>query len=658
MIESAWRKWRQRSLLQQFALISLIAITLIGLLLGQMLRTSVERQVLDAAIAEAEVVSRLGLQSAIGPSELKNGLNSDRIRALQIELQTDFARIDVIDLVLWNLEREVVYATDMRRVGQTAQLTPEISKSFAGKPVARITEVSHLPNISAILKRHGTVVEVYQPVQFGSLDKGNIAGVLRTAIPYEPVAQTITKETGRLYIALVFAFITLYVLLFRLVANASAELRQRADENEQQARHDALTGLPNRTQFSEVVDETLAKGIPYLAIALMDLDRFKEVNDTLGHHHGDLLLIETGTRISNTLDARDMVARLGGDEFALILHGVTDSEAALTVARRVVEALEQPFNIEGLSIDISASIGVSIAPDHGNDLATLLQRADVAMYFAKNSKTGCALYDPGFDNNSRGQLAMLGELRRSINEQLVVYYQPKVELLTGRVCGVEALVRWDHPERGLIPPDVFIPIAERSGMMHTMTRIVLAKSLAQLRDWLDTGFDLDLSVNVSARGLHDGKLSGVVKDLLQRYAVPSERLILEITETTIAADPVRAREFLTSLGEKGVRFSIDDFGTGYSSLAVLRSLPVNELKIDREFISDLAHPDCAAIVEYSIRLGHVLGLAVVAEGVEDAADQKQLAGLGCDMAQGYWFARPMPADAFTAWIRSDLSIAA
>lgn len=623
-----------------------------------MLRTSVERQVLDGAIAQAEVVSRLGLQSAIGPDEIKNGLSEDRIRALQIELQTDFARIDVIDLTLWNLTHKVVFATYSRQIGLSAPATPEIADSFSGKALAKIKNVSDIPQASAILKRHGTIVEVYQPVRFGSIGNDAITGVLRTAIPYGPIAQTITEETRRLYIALAFAFLTLYLVLFRLVARASLELRHRADENEQQARHDALTGLPNRTQFSEAVDAIINTGETDIAIALMDLDRFKEVNDTLGHHHGDLLLIEAGSRISQLLDSQDMVARLGGDEFALVLRGVTDSQTALTTTNRVVKAIEETFDIEGISLDIGASIGVAIAPDHGHDLSTLLQRADVAMYSAKRLKSGCALYDQAIDNNSREQLAMMGDLRRSMNEQLVVYYQPKVDLKTNLTTGVEALVRWNHPDRGLIAPDVFIPLAERSGLIDAITHIVIEKSLAQLRCWLDNGLNLHISVNVSARGLHDGKLVEVVNELLARYSIPHECLVLEITETTIAADPVRAREVLASLGNQGVRFSIDDFGTGYSSLAVLRSLPVDELKIDREFIADLAHPDGAAIVEYSIRLGHVLGLVVVAEGVEDLADQKTLANLGCDMAQGYWFARPMPAEDITAWLIDDESLAA
>ena len=443
----------------------------------------------------------------------------------------------------------------------------------------------------------------------------------------------------------------LYFLLFRLVANASAELRLRADENEQQARHDALTGLPNRMLFGEKVHQILEdRGPEKLAIALIDLDRFKEVNDTLGHHHGDLLLIEVGRRLEASLRPGDAVARLGGDEFALVLTGVPDGEAALAVALRLVQAIETPFEVEGLQLDIGASVGLAMAPQHGDDLLTLLQRADVAMYQAKRSGAGCALYDSSDDHNSRQQLSMASELRQSMADQLIVHYQPKIDLGSGKPCGVEALVRWDHPEHGLLMPDSFIPLAERGGMMNGLTLIVLDRSLCQLRKWLDQGRDLHLAVNVSARGLHNGEFITEVGDALARHQIPAERLMLEVTETTIAADPDGARQTLTKLQNLGVRCSIDDFGTGYSSLAVLRSLPVSELKIDRTFIKDLSDPEGLAIVDYCIRLGHMLGLAIVAEGVERAEDRTELCRLGCDLAQGYWYARPMPADDLDAWL--------
>ncbi len=651
MVGNAWRSIRNRSLLQKFGLTALVAIALIGIVIGQLLRTSVERQVLDGAIGEAEVVSRLGLQNAIGPSELKNGLTSQRVRSLELALRSDFARIDVVDVVLWNLDRTVVFATDTTDIGTSSTVSTEVRRAEAGEALAIVVDLTADTDADPLLRRHGRVVQVYQPVRFGSSASAETSGVLRTSIPYGPIAETIAAETRRLYLALALACLALYALLFRLVADASSELQRRADENEQQARHDALTGLPNRTLFAEELDGILQRhGTHPLAIALIDLDRFKDVNDTLGHHTGDLLLIEVGRRLQETLRAHDLVARLGGDEFALVLTGMVDAEAALVVAGRVVEVIEEPFEIEGLQLDVGASIGVAMAPEHGTDLATLLQRADIAMYLAKRTGVGAALYDPTHDHHSPQQLALVGDLRRRMDEELVVHYQPKLDLRADRVCGVEALVRWDHPELGLLPPADFVPLAERSGMMNRLTSIVLEQSLAQLGRWLADGRDLHLAVNVSARGLHDAALTDVIESGLARNGVPAERLVLEVTETTIAADPDGARDVLGRLRSQGVRFSIDDFGTGYSSLAVLRSLPVNEIKIDREFVGDLSHPEGSAIVEYSIRLGHMLGLTVVAEGVEDPEDQPRLLGLGCDLGQGFWFAPPMPADELTAWL--------
>ncbi len=653
MARELWSSVRNRSLLTKFGLISLVAITLIGLTLGQLLRRSVERQVLAGAIAEAEVASRLGLQKEVRPHELKDGLSPERIIALQLSVRSDFARIDIIDAVLWNLDQTVVFATETAAIGQTATDYPELTMAAEGEPLAVITEVGNDEQFDRVRRRYETVVEVYQPVRFGSLDTPETAGVLRTAIPYAPIADAIAAETRRLYLALIASLVLLYALLFRLVANASAELRRRADENERQARHDALTGLPNRVRFSEQLDSILARnGSKQLAIALIDLDRFKEVNDTLGHHHGDLLLIEIGRRLTGSLRPGDAVARLGGDEFALVLTDVANADDALGVARRIVKTIETPFEVEGLRLDVGASVGLAMAPEHGTDMLSLLQRADIAMYQAKRSGAGCSLYDPNDDTNSRHQLALAGELRRSMAEQLVVYYQPKIDLEHDRTCGVEALVRWKHPEHGLLLPDTFMPLAERGGMMNDLTQIVLERSIAQLREWLDAGRDLHLAVNVSARGLHNQELVKTVDDLLSRYRVPAERLVLEITETTIAANPEGAREVLSRLRNRGVRFSIDDFGTGYSSLAVLRSLPVNEIKIDRRFVSDLHHPEGTAIVDYSVQLGHMLGLKVVAEGVEEAIDIPKLQALKCDIAQGYFFTRPIPGEELTAWMNA------
>lgn len=642
---------RDLSLLQKFGIISLVAMTLIAVFLGQMLRSSLERQILAGCIAEAEVVAKLGLQNAIEPSEVQHGLTDDRVRALQITLRSDFARIDVVDVVLWNLDGAIVYATDSQRIGDGGTLPAPVVEAMGGEPLAVVRHLSDDADADPILRRYGSVLEVYQPVAFGSVETGDVSGVLRTSVPYAPTAEMIRAESRRLYLAIAGFFVFLHLVLFRLVANASSELRRRADENEQQARHDALTGLPNRTLFAEELGDILDRhGPEQLAIALIDLDRFKEVNDTLGHHQGDLLLVEIGDRLLAGLRPGDTVARLGGDEFGLILTGVASADGALGVARRVVRAIEEPWETDGLTIDVGASVGIALAPEHGDDLATLLQRADIAMYQAKRSGGGCALYCEADDTNSRRLLSLTSDLRQSMADQLVVHYQPKILLAEDRVAGVEALVRWQHPEHGLIPPNVFIPLAERSGMLDQLTEIVLEKALTQEREWLDVGLDLHVAVNISARGLHRDGLADLVVTALAKHQVPPSRLLLEITETAIADDPDGAHRVLNRLGEYGVRFSIDDFGRGYSSLAVLRKLPVDELKIDRQFVSELATPESHAVVDYSIQLGHMLGVQVVAEGVEDETDTDTLRRLGCDLVQGYLYSRALPADEMTAWL--------
>ncbi len=638
------------SLLARFGLVALVAVTLIGLVVGQMLQTSVERQILAGSIGEAEVVARLGLQSEIGPSEMRDGLTPQRVRALELAMRSNFARMDVVEVTLWDLNESVVFASDTRLIGPSNNVPAEVGQATVDKSLAVVADVTGDPD--SLISRHETLIQVYQPIRFGSLGSSKPVGVLRTSVPYGPVAEVISAETRRLYVVLAGALLLLYTVLFRLVANASSELRRQVDENEHQAHHDALTGLPNRTLFTEEVNQRLRRrGDKPLAVIVMDLDRFKEINDTLGHYHGDLLLMEVGRRLKSNMRATDTVARLGGDEFAILLSSV-DTSAALHLADKIAEIVETPVEIEGLRLDVGASLGVAMAPDHGDDIAMLLQRADIAMYEAKRTGSRSVLYDPKADHTSLQQLALAGQLRRAMNEELVVYYQPKIDLATNTVCGFEALVRWLHPEHGLIPPDEFIPLAERSGLMKELTEVVLEQSLAQLHRWLTDGHHLHMAVNVSARGLHHTGLVDTVGRILTTNDVPAQRLVLEITETTIAADPEGARQVLQQLRARGVRISIDDFGTGYSSLAGLRLLPVNELKIDRQFVGDLDHPNGSAIVEYSVQLGHMLGLTVVAEGAERAEDGALLKALGCDVAQGYWYARPMPADEATTWLQS------
>jgi diguanylate cyclase (GGDEF)-like protein len=430
-----------------------------------------------------------------------------------------------------------------------------------------------------------------------------------------------------------------------------------------QALSDALTGLPNRTLLYDRTGQAMRQADRELvpaALALIDLDRFKEVNDTLGHHYGDQLLVQVGERLQAALRKVDTVARLGGDEFAVLLPRIETPEGALTVARKLLAVLEEPFPLDGLTVDVEASIGVALYPDHGSDPEELLQRADIAMYTAKQTHAGFVLFDPKQDQHSPRRLALLGELRRALDQrQLLLHYQPKVAANDGRMLGVEALVRWQHPEHGLVPPDEFIPLAERTGLIVPLTHYVLDEALGQCRQWHEADHELSVAVNVSARRLLDLRFPDEVAALLDRHQVPARLLVVELTESTIMADPVHALEILSRLNAMGVQLSIDDFGTGYSSLAYLKSLPVHELKVDRSFVSQMiSNSNDAVIVHSTVDLGRNLGLRVVAEGVEDALTLQHLNLLGCDAVQGYHISRPVPADDLISWLERHASRAA
>jgi diguanylate cyclase (GGDEF)-like protein/PAS domain S-box-containing protein len=438
------------------------------------------------------------------------------------------------------------------------------------------------------------------------------------------------------------------------------ERKRAEDALAHQALHDLLTDLPNRTLLHDRLRQAIRgakRDSSSLALLVMDLDRFKEVNDTFGHHYGDLLLRQVCQRLQDALRGSDTLARLGGDEFALLLP-VADAAVAGQVAQRLLEVLDEPFAIEGHSFAIGASIGIALYPQHADDADALLRRADVAMYVAKRSGSGYALYAAEQDQHSPSRLGLTAELRHAIEHgQLLLHYQPKLELRGSTVIGVEALVRWQHPQQGLVPPDQFIPLAEQSGLIRPLTEWVLTTATRQYDEWRSAGLDLPVAVNLSMRNLHDPQLSHTIAGLLSSLDVSPAALNLEITESSLMADPERAMAVLSGLRELGLSIAIDDFGTGYSSLAYLKRLPVAELKIDRSFVRDMAtDASDLAIVRSTVELAHNLGLRVVAEGVEDSASQKLLTLLGCDQAQGYYISRPLPAAELTDWLRRQAQV--
>jgi diguanylate cyclase (GGDEF)-like protein len=390
------------------------------------------------------------------------------------------------------------------------------------------------------------------------------------------------------------------------------------------------------------------------AVMLMDLDRFKDVNDTLGHHNGDLLLQRIASRLDSVLRNTATVARLGGDEFAILLTDMSDRQQVVPVVRRILKVLEEPVVVGGLALQVEASIGIAMFPEHGRTVDAVMRAADVAMYVTKEQRSGYEFYDEERHEHRHdaGRLALIGELRRAMDEtELVLFYQPKVALKDGKVKGVEALARWHHPERGLLSPDEFIPLAERSNLLRPMTLYLIDTALRQANAWRAKGIEISVAVNLSMQNMLDLRLPNDLARLLTSWRLPAGSLELEITESTIMADHRRATTILSRLSKMGVRLSIDDFGTGYSSLAYLQELPVDAIKIDKSFVMEM-HQDAgnATIVQSTVDLGHNLGLEVVAEGVETVDSYNTLARLGCDYAQGYFLSKPLSPDKMSIWL--------
>ena len=441
---------------------------------------------------------------------------------------------------------------------------------------------------------------------------------------------------------------------FELLASA---IQTETMALEHQALHDPLTNMPNRKMFNNHLQHLLSSSTHInetFVLILSDLDRFKEINDTLGHHIGDVVLQKSGVRLREVLRSNDMVARLGGDEFGILLSN-TSIEQAKKIIKKVIEAFEKPFDIENHHLDIALSMGVVEYPMHGDDVNILMQRADVAMYNAKGKRSGFSVYESSEDTHAVSRLALAAELRQAINENaLRLFYQPKIDLNTGKIYGAEALLRWEHKERGFISPADFIPLAEHTGLIQPITCWVLETASKQCGIWNNMGHKLQISINVSMNCIHDARLPAKLNEIILKNKLAPEQITLELTENIFIKDPVRSRKILDNINKMGVGISIDDFGTGYSSLAYLKQLPVNELKVDRSFVMEMLEDESDdVIVKTTIDLAHNLGIYVVAEGVESIEVAQRLKQLNCDAAQGYYLGRPMEVENFLEFIKNE-----
>ena len=580
--------------------------------------------------------------------------------SLQLAKATDLA-FNTLREIQWYAGYEaylsdgtVVYSDDRSLIGKKTSLTPQLRTAFQNKIVQRPADPSTPEaHVRSMIGKYGQLMEFDEPVLGPGSTKP--VAVIRVWIRYGPTAHAIATDVKKVWIMLGVGLLVFYLCLFRLVASASRRLRRQSRSNRHLATHDSLTNLPNRSLLRDRCEQAIAstaRSGRHVVLMLLDLDRFKEVNDTLGHHYGDELLKQVSERLRRELRSADTVGRLGGDEFVVLLSEVVDPADAWTAAERILDAFAEPFQLDDVTLNVDSSIGIAIATEHGADFDELMQHADIAMYTAKETHSGRAIYSGDLNTHNTSRLQLLGDLRRALVDldQIVLHYQPKIDLQSGRITGVEALVRWQHPARGLLGPVEFIPSAEGTGIIRPLTQVVLRKALQQVAIWGPSS-DLTMAVNVSTRCLLDTSFVGMVTRLLTDTGVSAERLELEITESAIMTDPEHAIEVLTELAGMGITLSIDDFGTGYSSMAYLKRLPVQQLKIDRTFVTDMTSDASAdAIVRSSLELARNLGLTVVAEGVETADVARRLQETGCEWAQGYFYARPMAADALDSWL--------
>jgi diguanylate cyclase (GGDEF)-like protein len=634
------------SLLGQFSLLSLVLIVALGLVLATVLEDQIERRALENAEQLAQVTAQVGVAPQLVSRDLTRPMSKLRLSQIDTELrQSGLGSVGLKRVKIFNTRADLVYSDDRSLVGESELYSPRVREALGG---GLVSKVEHGTNDDGAGR---DVLEVYTPLRLGS--GPGVNGALEIYLSYDAVAAAIQRETRTLYLFLGIGLALLYAVLFRIVARASRRLRHLA-------LHDALTGLPNRTLFHERVERAIKGMRPdrTVAVLLVDLDRFKEVNDTLGHDHGDELLKVVAERLGGALRQGDTLARLGGDEFAVVLTDLPHRGAAAETAGRLHDALRRPFGLRGIAVELDASVGVALSPEHGRDVTTLIQRADVAMYDAKRTQARVETYSTERDPYSPARLSLLGELRRAIeNDELVLHYQPKVSLDGDRVTGVEALVRWQHPEHGLLQPDQFVPLAERTGTIAHLTRWVLDAALRQCAEWRTEYPDLTVAVNLAAANVLDVGLPVMVQELLHAHGLPGHALECEVSEHTVMSDPQRVTEVLAALRGLGVRLSLDDFGTGQASLAYLKQLPLDEVKIDRAFITSMADDDGdAVIVRSTIDLARNLGLEVVAEGVESESVLEALVDLRCNSAQGYFLSRPLPSAELADWLSNRSTI--
>jgi diguanylate cyclase (GGDEF)-like protein len=649
------------SLTRQVALLSLLPIVALGFILAHVLQTQIVTRSLDDATVSAGIIAHIGIQPRLSPRDLRTGLTPAGIRSLDQQLSARSVTHDLARIKIWNAQHRVIYSDDHSLIGRTLAPSDDLLNALAGRPndAEVVTPSRHSETASEV--GLGQLVEVYVPLRFTA--SGPPAGAFEIYLSYAPIAAAITAEKRMIALLVAVGLGLLWAILYRIVARASRRLRRQARENHHLARHDQLTGLPNRMRFIEGVAEQVRRERSQgaaAAVLLIDLERFTEINNTLGSANGDRVLCEVARRLCQDLPAGTLVARVGGDEYAVLCahtHGVVDALAAASTVRA---SLEAPVVLDGIALNVEGSIGIAVMGEHAQDPDALLQRADAALAHARSHCSGVEVYSAQCDHFDATGLTLLGEVRGALERgEFVLHYQPKIDLGSRRITGVEALVRWQHPQQGMLPPPSFIPLIEQTALVGPLTLYVIDRALAQMVTWSGRGIRLQMAVNLSARNLLDPELPSQITALLLRHRIPASQLTVEVTETAAMVDPDRAVATLEALRASGMGVSVDDFGTGNASIEYLATLPASELKIDRSFVTDmLANPRAEAIVRSTIDLARNLGLTVVAEGIETEDVMERLSALGCDIGQGYFISRPQAAQELTAQLSETVATGA
>ena len=640
------------SLTATFAVVCLVALAALGAALVASMSQLLQRQALEDAVRTAQAYVSAGVGDRVTRQNWLDGEIAPQAETgLVTYLHPDTT---LVRFQLWTREAKLLFDSDSDRLttdqpnyARLAVANERGEVSTAVVDSARFDGI--VPSTRAGLDE---VLDVYIPVYNSAMsvdeaDRTTPVGTAEVVLDYGPTVAATRDAVRTIAIITVLGLLLVWALLFRTVHNASGKLRASAAENARLALLDPLTGLPNRRLLNERLEIAVAdaqRDGKHVGLLRLDVDRFKEINDSLGHDRGDQLLVQAADRLRGIVRETDTVARLGGDEFAILLKTVRGIDDGVAFAERVLEAFDAPYEIDGLVLHVETSIGLALFPDHADDMQSLLKLADVAMYIAKAGRRGMSVYDSEGDTNSPARLILLGDLRRALDspDQLSIHYQAKLDLESKSVVGLEALLRWNHPLRGMVPPGEFIPLAEQTGLVHTLTDRVMRMVLAQQRAWIDTGLEIPVAINLSALNLAEPELDRRIARLIEEYDVPARLLEFEITESAIMQDPVRAAEVLRRIAALGSTIALDDFGIGNTSISQLRDLPIDTLKIDRSFINDMSTGN-EVLVKVVTDLAHEFSMVAVAEGVEEHATAERLRLLGCDIAQGFLYARPVPA---------------